>query len=200
MSQESVLWATGLISVAAIISAPIITLRVQRKLDEAKARRERREAIFRALWVNRLRPFYIARVDALNMIDVEFFGEKKVQDAWENLRAHYFRQEHPGLNEDQIAAAREELFATLVYEISQTLDYAFTRTHIRDNVYRPQLHSKFDEIEFETRSRVLELLRSDALPVRFVTDGQTNPKSQGPDPGHTNPARETNNAAIEMRE
>jgi hypothetical protein len=170
MSQETVLWATGLMSVAAILAAPIITLQVQRKLDAHKAGRERRETIFRALWVNRRRPYYLARVDALNMIDVEFFGEKKVQDAWENLRAHYFRKEHPGLNDEQIFVAREELFATLLFEISQTLGYPFTRTHIRDNVYRPQVHETFDEIEFETRNRMLGLLRSDALPVRFVTE------------------------------
>lgn len=72
-----------------------------------------------------------------------------------NLRAHYNRQEHPGLNDDQIFAEREEKFATLLFEISQVLDYKFGRTHIRDNVYRPQLHGRFDEIERETRTRVL---------------------------------------------
>jgi hypothetical protein len=33
-------------------------------------RKRRREEIFCALWTNRARPMYIARVDALNMIDV----------------------------------------------------------------------------------------------------------------------------------
>lgn len=168
MTETGVLWATGVMSVAAILASPLIALWVQRRVETNKARRERREAIFRALWVNRRRPFYIARVDALNMIDVEFFGERRVQDAWEDLRAHYFRQEHPGLNDQQIFAEREEKFATLLYEISQVLGYKFGRTHIRDNVYRPQLHGKFDEIEIETRSRILALLRSDALPVRFI--------------------------------
>lgn len=171
MTETGVLWATGLMSVAAIIASPLITLGVQRRVEAMKARRDRREAIFRALWINRRRPFYIARVDALNMIDVEFFKERGVRDAWENLRAHYFRQEHPGLNNEQIAAAREELFATLLFEMSKVLGYEFGRTHIRDNIYRPQLHGQFDEIEFETRTRVLDLLRSDALPIRFV-DGE----------------------------
>ncbi|HEV2279870.1 MAG TPA: DUF6680 family protein, partial [Acidobacteriaceae bacterium] len=153
---------------SAIIASPLITLWVQRRLESSKARRERREQIFKALWVNRRRQFYIARVDALNMIDVEFYGERKVVDAWEDLRSHYFRQEHPGLNNDQIFAEREEKFATLLYEISQVLGYAFGRTQIRDNIYRPQLHNTVDEMELETRTRVLNLMRSDALPVRFV--------------------------------
>jgi hypothetical protein len=96
MSEASVLWSTGLMSVGAIVAAPLIALWVQRRSEENKARLDRRQSIFRALWVNRRRPFYIARVDALNMIDVDFFGERKVQDAWDDLRADYFRQEHPG--------------------------------------------------------------------------------------------------------
>lgn len=175
MNDTSVLWATGLMSVVAIIAAPIIALGVQRRLDESNAARKRREEIFKTLWVNRRRQLWIARVDALNMIDVEFYGEKSVQDGWEALRADLFRQEHPGLNEEQIFARREELYAALLYEISRVLDYDFSRTHIQDEVYRPVLHGQFDEIEIETKTRVLDLLRSDALPVRFVQPNQQVP-------------------------
>jgi hypothetical protein len=74
------------------------------------------------------------------------------------------------LNEDQIRNQREEKFASLLYEISQVPGYDFGRTHIRDNVYRPQLHSNIDEMELETRTRIRDLLRTDALPVRFVQE------------------------------
>lgn len=168
MSETGVLWITGCMSVGAIIAAPMITLYVQRRLEKKRARDQRRQEIFKALWVNRQRQFYLARVDALNMIDTEFFGEQGVQNAWQDLRAHYFRQEHPGLNEDQIFGEREEKFATLLYEISQVLGYKFTRAHIRDNSYKPQMHVDYDLTERETRQRFLNLLRSDALPVRLV--------------------------------
>jgi hypothetical protein len=167
MGDTAALWITSLFNVAAIFAAPVTVLWVQGKRDEKKALRLRRELIFKALWVNRRRPFYLARVDALNMIDVEFFGEQKVIDAWQYLFAHYV-QEHPGLNDDQIVREREEKFATLLFEISQVLGYKFGKTHIRDNIYRPNLHGQFDNIEFETRRLVLELLKSDALPVKFV--------------------------------
>jgi hypothetical protein len=182
MSEASVLWAAGLMSATAIIAAPIIALWVQRQSEERKARELRRQSIFRSLWINRRRPFYIARVDALNMIDVDFFGDKKVQGAWDDLRADYFRQEHPGLNEEQIATQREEKFATLLFEISQVLNYEFGRTYIRDSIYRPQLHDDFDGIEFETRRRVRDLLRSDALPVRFVGNQPPQAAAENPPP------------------
>jgi hypothetical protein len=165
-------------SVAAIIAAPMVTLYVQRKLEDKKARDKRRQQIFNALWINRRRPFWVARIDALNMIDVEFFGEQEVQDAWQDLFAHYSRQ-HPGLNDDQIAQEREEKFATLLYAMSKVLGYKFSRTDIRDNIYRPQLHGTVEEIEIETRARILNLLRSDALPVRFV-QGEVNQSQAQP--------------------
>ena len=106
-------------NVLAILAAPVTALWIQRKGDQNGARQERREKIFKTLWVNRRRPFYIARVDALNMIDVEFFGETKVVDAWQDLFAHY-RDPHPGLNDAQIDREREDKYATLLHEISRS--------------------------------------------------------------------------------
>ncbi len=118
MADTAVLWTTGLLSVAAIMAAPVAALWVQRKTEADKALRDRREAISKALWVNRRRQFWIARVDALNMIDIEFVGQAKALDAWHELFAHYVRTDHPGTQE-QIFEDREELFATLVFEISR---------------------------------------------------------------------------------
>ena|ERR1700733_4873919 len=79
--STTVLWWTAGFNVVAIIAAPITALWVQRRGDDNRGLKRRREEIFRALWTNRARPMYIARVDALNMIDVEFHGEQKVIDA-----------------------------------------------------------------------------------------------------------------------
>jgi hypothetical protein len=169
MASETtnILWWTGGINAAAVLIAPAIALWAQRKIDRYKAAQDRKEAIFKALWVNRKRPFYIARIDALNMIDIEFYKNKQVRDAWQDLFAHY-RDPHPGLSNEQIGQQREELFTTLVFEVSKVVGYEFGRAEIRDNSYIPTLHGKIEEMEIETRNRVLDLLRGDALPVRFV--------------------------------
>jgi hypothetical protein len=153
-----VLWVTGCLSVVAIMAAPLAALWVQRKIEDSKALRSRRQAIFEALWVNRRRQFWINRIDALNMIDVEFIGEEKVLSAWRALFAHY-GSEHPGLNDDQMFREREELFATLVYEMGQVLKYKFDRTYVRDNIYRPKFHFDLDTMELETRRMNHSLLK-----------------------------------------
>ncbi len=169
MVESSILWYTAAFNVVAIIAAPMAALWVQRKGDDRRALRQRREQIFRTLWVNRRRPFYLVRIDSLNMIDVEFFGETKVVDAWADLFAHYCAP-HPEQTDAQMTKTREEKYATLLYEISQVLGYNFGRTQIRDNIYRPVLHGEIDEIELETRRRVLDLLKNDVLPVRFIRE------------------------------
>ena len=178
MTSEStnVIWWTAGINALAVLIAPAIALWAQRKGDRSKAAQDRKQDIFKTLWINRRRPFYIARVDALNMIDVEFYRNKSVRDAWLDLFAHY-RDKHPGLNDDQVVQQREELFATLLFEISKILGYSLGRAEIRDNIYRPELHNTVDTIDFETRKRVLDLLKSDALPVRFVRSQETTHKS-----------------------
>jgi hypothetical protein len=181
MADTTVLWVTGILSVAAIIAAPISALWVQRKIEDSKALNGRRQAIFKALWVNRRRPFWVPRVDALNMIDVEFVGKDKVLDAWQALFAHYVRKDHPG-TDDQIFNQREELYATLLFEISQVLRYKFGRTYVRDNIYRPILHGEVELMELETRRMINQLLKLDALPVRFVGGDHPTPPPPTPLP------------------
>jgi hypothetical protein len=173
MNEASVLWWTTGLTVVAIIASPITALWVQRKGDDRRASRARKEAIFRTLWTNRARPAYLVRVDALNMIDVEFFGEQKIIDAWADLFAHYradYKAE--GVSETERTHRHKEKYATLLYEISQSLGYKIGKTHIRDDVYRPDIHNEFDEIELQTRRLARDTLVAinamDAIPVRFM--------------------------------
>ena len=123
------------------------------------------------------------------MIDIEFIGHQKVLDAWQALFAHYVRDNHPG-TDDQIFNEREESFATLLYEISQVLKYKFSRIYVRDNIYRPILHEQIDMMEVETRRRINGLLKSDALPARFVGGVAPIP------PGAVAPNEDAANAAV----
>jgi hypothetical protein len=179
VDNTTILWWTAGVNVVAILAAPAVALWIQRKVDRKKAFDDRRQQIFRALWVNRMRDHWIARIDALNMIDVEFFKEKHIRDLWEDLFAHY-KNPPPGISEAEIRQQRIEKYSKLLFEISNTLGYNFGHSYIRDNVYRPELHNSIDSVEYETKLRILELLKSDALPVRFVTpqDPQSPPSPQ----------------------
>jgi len=173
MTDNNVLWWTTGLTVLAIIAAPITALWVQRKGDDRRAARARKEAIFRTLWTNRARPAYITRVDALNMIDVEFFGERKILDAWADLFAHYKSDyKGEGVSEAEQIRRHSEKYASLLYEIAQSLGYTMGKTHIRDDIYRPDIHNEVDAIDLQTRRLTRDIMVAlnsmDALPVRFI--------------------------------
>jgi hypothetical protein len=160
------MWWTATLTIVAIIAAPITALWVQRRGDDRRALRRRREEIFRVLWVNRARPVYVSRVDALNMIDVEFYGQKKVLDAWANLFAHYNTDyQQQGTSAAEQSRLELERYAALLYEMSQVLGYEIGQTHIRDGIYRPVLHNEYESMDLDTKRRINELLKLDALPT-----------------------------------
>jgi hypothetical protein len=178
MTGTTILWWTAGLNVAAIITAPITALWVQRKGDDNRALKRRREDIFRALWINRARPMYLARVDSLNMIDVEFFGVAKVMDAWADLLAHYNTDYiAQGVPTVEIIRLHVEKYSALLYEMSQVLGYKFGKTYIRDGAYRPGIHNEIDDLELETRRLIRDLLKElyamDALPIRVLNKEET---------------------------
>ena len=76
----------SVLTVVAIIVAPIVALNVQRKADEAREWKNRKLWIFKTLMSKRSTRLNPAFVQALNMIDIEFTAapEKGIQDAWKN--------------------------------------------------------------------------------------------------------------------
>ena len=81
----------SVLTVVAIIVAPIVALNVQRKADEAREWENRKLWIFKTLMSKRSTRLNPAFVQALNMIDIEFAAapEKGIQDAWKKLLDHY---------------------------------------------------------------------------------------------------------------
>jgi hypothetical protein len=81
----------SVLTVVAIIVAPIVALNVQRKADEAREWKNRKLWIFKTLMSKRSTRLNPAFVQALNMIDIEFTAapEKGIQDAWKKLLDHY---------------------------------------------------------------------------------------------------------------
>src|SRR5437870_12799453 len=74
------------LTIAAIVLAPLVAIQVSVWLEKRKARRQRQFSIFQTLMATRASGLAPAHVQALNMIDVEFYGTDKgtraVVDAW----------------------------------------------------------------------------------------------------------------------
>jgi hypothetical protein len=78
----------GLLTVIAILLAPIFALRVQKRLETAKEKGQRKLGIFKTLiatYATRVSPDHI---QALNMINIEFYGIEAVLSSWHLYQKH----------------------------------------------------------------------------------------------------------------
>jgi uncharacterized protein DUF6680 len=147
------------LTIAAIIIGPIAALLIQKYLEDRRAKIDRRIRIFQALMSNRASRLSPGWVQALNGIETEFYGEKKVIEAWRVVVDHL----NSGLSKDplQIGQWNEALenFANdMLYEMGKSLGYDFDKVTIKRNAYYP---SGWGEVEIENhavRKKFLELL------------------------------------------
>jgi hypothetical protein len=155
------------LTIAAIIIGPIAALLIQKHLEERRARQNRRIKIFQALMANRASRLSPGWVQALNGIETEFYGEKRVIDAWRVVVDHL----NAGGSKDPLQIGRwTEALANLademLFEMGRSLGYDFDKVTIKRNAYYP---SGWGEVELENhalRKKFLELLEGKRrLPV-----------------------------------
>jgi hypothetical protein len=80
----------SVLTVVAIIVAPIVALNLQRKADGGSGMEKQKTLDFKTLMSNRSTRLNPTFVQALNMIDIEFAAApEKGQEAWKKLLDHY---------------------------------------------------------------------------------------------------------------
>jgi len=146
------------ITIFAIFYGPIAALRIQRKLDDDREKRNRKLYVFKTLMTYRATPVNLNFVQALNLIDVEFTGdnekEKAVREAWKELLDHFS-------NMQDVANPGErsvELTAVLLSVMGKCLGYDFDRVYVKKAAYYPKLAANVEEEQHALRKMVLELL------------------------------------------
>ena len=146
------------VTIGAIFYGPIAALRIQRRLDEERASKDRKLYIFKTLMSNRATPLSPNWVQALNLIDVEFTAnsdkDKAVRDAWKELN-DLFADYKKTKNADEKAA---ELSAVLLAAMGRSLGYDFDKVYLKKGAYYPEFLSKVEFEQHSLRQRILELL------------------------------------------
>ena len=76
--------------ILAVLIAPLVAVQVQKYLERHQEKRERKLRIFKTLMATRGVPLSQDHVQALNMIDIEFYGEKykKIITSWKDYLNH----------------------------------------------------------------------------------------------------------------
>lgn len=158
---------TDIIMIFAVFLGPIFAVRIQNYIEIKRESRNRKLYIFHTLMSTRATTLSQNHVTALNMIDIDFYGNKKVIDTW---KIYYDHLNSQSSNENIIAWSDKcvELLVELLYSMAQYLEYDFDKVQLKRGCYRPIGH---DNLESE-HQKILKGLTSildgeNAIPITF---------------------------------
>lgn len=170
--------------IIAILLAPLFALQAQKLIDLFRERRNRKMRVFEALMTTRKEQLSFQHVQALNMIDIYFYGikilgknwrskrEKRVLTAWETYLDHLnYPGEIPETHIDTWVSKKDDLFVELLFEISRSVGYTFEKLHLKRSTYSPKAHGEqFLDNESMRRNLVQILDGSKPLPMKIIFD------------------------------
>lgn len=164
---------TNILTIIAIIVAPIAAVQIQKRLEVIREEKGRRLWVFKTLMATRAATVSADHVQALNMIDLEFRGKtnKHVIAAWKVYLDHLgsYPKDNPQLQPGW-ADRRVNLLTTLLEEMGKSLGYEFDEVHIRKGFYSPEAHGRLEDEQSLIRGGLVRLLYGDAALKMDVTN------------------------------
>jgi len=175
------------LSISAILLSPLIALEVRHYIDIFRERRNRKMRIFETLITTRRAEISQNHVQALNLIDLEFYGirmfgknwrtqkEKNVLNAWKIYLDHLNTPgELSGAVLDNWILRKDDLLADLLYEISLAIGYDFDKVYLKRSIYLPRAHGDQFLDNDTIRHNLAQILDGKKpLPIRLVVTEET---------------------------
>lgn len=155
---------TEILIVAATLIAPLLAVQAQKWLERFREDRDRKLRVFKTLMATRAATVSPEHVQALNMIDLEFQGDKfkTVRTEWKtylDLLGSYPKED------EKLQAIwgerRVDLLARVLMEMGKSLGYEFDEVHVKKGIYAPQAHSEIENEQILLRRGLLRLIYGD---------------------------------------
>jgi hypothetical protein len=157
------------LTIAAILVGPLAALLIQKKLEDRGARVDRKVRIFRDLMANRASRLSAPYVQALNGIETEFYGDRKVIEAWRSLVNHLNTPQ--GAGEPALARWTErltELLNNMLYEMGESLGYHFDKVTLERNAYYPTHWNTIEAENTQLRQAAIKVFEGQ-MPLKVKT-------------------------------
>jgi len=181
--------------IVATLLGPVFAVQAQKFLERRRDASARRDKIFRTLMATRASRLSGAHVEALNLIDLEFYEPKRrflkqnrdltrVRSAWQSYLQHLFE---PYPKDRAIEAvylqARQNLFTDLLYEMATALGYdEFDKNELRKLSYSPVAHEDVERDSGVIRRGLAQVFSGQAsIPMRVVKFPFVPTGTQAPD-------------------
>jgi hypothetical protein len=158
--------------ILSVLLSPFLAVYANIIIERKRQARERRLTIFRTLMATRAATLSPEHVQALNMIDIEFYGRnrksKEVLQAWRIYLDHLGDQK--SFTDNSWIERRIELFIDLMHKMSISLGYDFDKVHIKRTSYFPKGFGDIEDDQTIIRKGIVAWLKGElSVPMR-VTD------------------------------
>ena len=165
------------LTLIAIILGPIIAVQLQKYLDRKREIENGKINIFKMLMATRGSVLSVHHVDALNRIDLEFSRDKKYKKVINAWKEYFDNLNLQCETEDQYSRwgdKNEELLATLLFEMGQSLGYSFDKVSIKRHRYSPIGHERFQRENEIIRQGLISILNQEkSIPIVAFNDEST---------------------------
>ncbi|WP_083386160.1 DUF6680 family protein [Methylomonas sp. LWB] len=176
-----------------VIMGPILAVQAQKFLENFSEKRERRVRLFKTLMSTRAERLNRDHVQALNMIDIEFYGrmiplirtryqtqkEQAVTHCWKNYNNHLGQRNTYESGEAWLKKC-DDLFTDLLYAMAQSLNYDYDKVQLQRDCYRPEAHGTIENIQLNLLTGLESIVKGDrSLPMAVTSfPGVNNPDSE----------------------
>jgi len=140
--------------------APLAALQIQVYVEGLKAKNAKKMDIFRTLMATRATPLDREHVKALNMINIEFYHDRDVIDAWKQFLELRCRTDLANTSKEY-----EDSIVKLLQKMADVLGLHFHDDEIRKGCYRPNLHVAIENVQYEVLGNLKKALEEGKLHV-----------------------------------
>ena len=173
IAEDELDFYLGISVVIATLLGPVLAVYVTRRIDKARQVRECRLTIFRSLMVTRRATLAADKVTALNMVEIDFYGIKPVEDARQEVMAHInLPRPLPADWSDR----HRKLLTKLLSEMAKVLGYDLQQIDVLEGGYYPQ---GFADIELDPTSAVCKKINGHYNGIWAVSDFRHHKNSDG---------------------
>lgn len=160
------------LTIFAVLISPLLAVQVTAFLERRRQYRERRLNIFRTLMGTRAAGLSPDHVQALNMIDIEFYGgsrkTKEVLRAWRTYLDHL--GDKKSFTQESWIEKRTDLFIDLLHNMAVCLNYDFDKVHIKRTSYFPQGYGDMEDDQNIIRKGLVALVKGEiSLPLKVTS-------------------------------
>lgn len=166
--------------VLATLLGPVLAVQAQKAVERARERRSRKSWVFHQLMATRAARVSSEHVQALNMIDLAFYGqhifgihrrsksEQSVSDAWREYHDHL----NTKVDDDVLRIWHingDELFINMLFAMADDVGYKFDRVQLKKGSYSPIAHGELEDQQRALRKLAIDVLAGDTSLKMEVT-------------------------------